>query len=146
MTMAVNHYGHFYLTYLLFDLVKKSKEARIINVASMLHKETKKNSNVSSLEMPLQKDYDMMERYRMSKLANVMFTSALAKRLSAKHLNIKTVSLCPGVVDSNFFNIDSCSAKFFRCLCYLCLFQTPEDGSRTTMYVSELPFNHLKSG
>jgi NAD(P)-dependent dehydrogenase (short-subunit alcohol dehydrogenase family) len=136
MTMAINHYGHFYLTYLLFDSVKKSKEARIINVASMLHKSAKKENNVSSLIVPQAKDFDGMERYKMSKLANVMFTACLAEKISSKYPHIKTVSLCPGVVDSNFFNIDSFSAKFFRCCCFLCLFQTPDQGSRTTMHVS----------
>ena len=37
MTMAVNHFGPFYLTYLLFPLIKKAKEARIINVSSRVH-------------------------------------------------------------------------------------------------------------
>lgn len=40
MTMAVNHFGPFYLTYLLFPLIKNSKEARIINLSSEAHKHT----------------------------------------------------------------------------------------------------------
>lgn len=88
----------------------------------------------------MNKNFDPMEQYRISKLANVQFTQGLFKRLSSKHDNIKTVSLCPGLVDTNFFNIDSFAAKCFRFMCFLCLFQTPEDGSRTTMYVINLPF------
>jgi NAD(P)-dependent dehydrogenase (short-subunit alcohol dehydrogenase family) len=37
MTYIINHFGHFYLTYLLFDLLSKASEARIINVSSKLH-------------------------------------------------------------------------------------------------------------
>lgn len=37
MTYVTNHFGHFYLTYLLFDCLNKAKEARIINVSSKLH-------------------------------------------------------------------------------------------------------------
>lgn len=37
MMMATNHFGHFLLTYLLFPLLRESKEARIINVSSALH-------------------------------------------------------------------------------------------------------------
>lgn len=41
MTMAVNYFGHFYLTYLLFQNIKMSKEARIINLSAWLHLNTK---------------------------------------------------------------------------------------------------------
>ena len=37
LTLAINHFGHFYLTYLLWDRLSKSQEARIINVSSKIH-------------------------------------------------------------------------------------------------------------
>lgn len=40
MTMAVNHFGHFYLTYLLFSCIKRSSEGRIIKLSSSAHAHT----------------------------------------------------------------------------------------------------------
>ncbi len=99
MTMTINHFGPFYLTNLLFERIKKSKEARIINVSSMAHFSAKDNiTNDLGLR---ETSYSSMTQYSNSKFANVLFTVGLADRLS-KYPHIKTASLHPGIVDSNF--------------------------------------------
>ena len=70
LTFATNHMGHFLLTHLLFDLLKKSTDARIINVSSSSH--SGKEINFDEIALP--KNYDRREAYGQSKLANVLFT------------------------------------------------------------------------
>lgn len=120
MTMAVNHFGHFLLTYLLFPLVLKAKEGRIINVSSEAHKHT---SLVPSQDIAGEQSWSSLAIYSKSKLANVQFTVGLADRLS-KYPNIKTMSLHPGVVDSDFAARTPCCSllgifKVCCCCCYV---------------------------
>lgn len=95
MQFGVNHLGHFLLTSLLIDLLKKSIEPRIINVSSGAHYRGKINFNSFKGEAG-DKKYNGMEAYSQSKLANVLFTKALAKRYPA----ICSHSLHPGVVNT----------------------------------------------
>jgi retinol dehydrogenase 12 len=74
MTMAVNHFGPFYLTYLLFLNIKKSKEARIINLSSEAHRHT---SLVTSDDLP-GLEFNSLAYYSKSKLANAQFTVGLS--------------------------------------------------------------------
>ena len=74
MTYTINHFGHFYLTYNLFDLLKKSDEARIINVSSLGHF----SGEVESLDdLGCEKGYSSLQVYLNSKLFNVLFTMGL---------------------------------------------------------------------
>jgi NAD(P)-dependent dehydrogenase (short-subunit alcohol dehydrogenase family) len=90
--MAINHFGHFYLTYLLFPRIKTSKEARIINLSSSFHLGSKLSS---SDDLSCERPFDSIDQYKLSKLANVQFTVGLSEKL-IKYPNIKTVSLHPG--------------------------------------------------
>ena len=75
--MQINHFGHFYLTYLLFGNLRKSKSARIINVASYAHTFAKGPNTLENIRQD-EGDYDMMTQYAKSKLANIQFTAGLA--------------------------------------------------------------------
>jgi retinol dehydrogenase-12 len=86
MQMAVNHLGHFYLTYLLWDILKNSENLRIINVSSKSHLRNYIDSNAQSTidfntmdgsypGLGMQHGrYHPMYAYSASKMANVLFT------------------------------------------------------------------------
>jgi retinol dehydrogenase-12 len=76
MQFAVNHLGHFQLTYLLFDLLKKSPEGRVINVSSAAHFQC---SALNVKDLPAATEYSSVDRYYASKLCNVLFTCKLNK-------------------------------------------------------------------
>jgi len=94
MTMANNHFNYFWLTYYLFDLLKNGTDARIINVASDSHYQAK----TIDVESFYQKKgrYFVLSAYEQSKLANVLFTYAMAEK--AKPFNITVNALHPGFV------------------------------------------------
>ena len=76
MTMGVNHLGHFYLTYLLWELIGKAEKSRIINVASLGHRGY--NLYNGNLELPFddfnyKKNYSGILAYSRSKIANILF-------------------------------------------------------------------------
>jgi retinol dehydrogenase-12 len=96
MTMAVNHYGHFYLTYLIFPLLLNSASARIINVSSTVHF---RYSDSPADDLDASQKWGSFSSYCKSKLANVIFTVGLAQKL-VNNPKIKTASLHPGLVDS----------------------------------------------
>ncbi|XP_072910489.1 retinol dehydrogenase 12-like isoform X2 [Hemitrygon akajei] len=90
LQFGVNHLGHFLLTYLLIDLLKRSSPARIINVSSTAHK----MGTIQFDDLNSEKSYSSVKAYAQSKLANILFTKELARKLEgvvrtelARHLN-----------------------------------------------------------
>jgi NAD(P)-dependent dehydrogenase (short-subunit alcohol dehydrogenase family) len=102
MTLGVNHLGHFLLTALLRDAIEAAGGgARIINVASGAHAGARKGLDFDDLMFQRRKYSGMgMSAYAASKLANIMFTRELAKRLQGT--GITANALHPGFVGSNF--------------------------------------------
>ncbi|XP_029313991.1 retinol dehydrogenase 12, like [Cottoperca gobio] len=97
MQIGVNHFGHFLLTHLLIDLIKRSAPARIVTVSSMAH--TWGSINLEDINSV--KSYDKKAAYSQSKLANVLFTRSLAKKLEGT--GVTTYSLHPGVVQTDLW-------------------------------------------
>lgn len=104
LQFGVNHLGHFLLTNLLLDLLEKSTPSRIVNVSSLAH--TRGEIKVSDLNS--EQSYDSGNAYSQSKLANVLFTRELAKRLEKSGVTVN--ALHPGIVHTelgrhmSFFN------------------------------------------
>lgn len=95
-TFATNHLGHFLLTNLLLDELKASAPARIINLTSSAHYGTE----IDFDDLEGEKKYSGYHAYSQSKLANVLFTYQLAKRLEGT--NVTANVLHPGVVRTGF--------------------------------------------
>lgn len=92
LQFGVNHLAHFLLTNLLLERLKEAPAARVVNVSSVVHEKGKINFD----DLHFEKSYQSFTAYRQSKLANILFTKALAKRL--KNTNVITCSLHPGIV------------------------------------------------
>jgi len=99
--MGVNHLGHFYLTYMLWDLLRTSKDLRIINVSSNGHLKIVSPSTIDFNNFRYDNGgYGSASAYGASKLANVLFSQELAQRLELVNPNARCVSLHPGVVNT----------------------------------------------
>jgi NAD(P)-dependent dehydrogenase (short-subunit alcohol dehydrogenase family) len=97
-TIAVNHFAFFQLSHLLIPLLKHSKEGRIVNVAS-------RSNFYGKIDLPSftqDKGYHIIKAYSQSKLANVFFTQAMAKKLQGQGITVNC--LHPGVVRTNIGN------------------------------------------
>lgn len=95
MQIGVNHMGHFLLTNLLLDSLKAAAPSRIVVLSSLAHIWGQINKD----DLNSEKGYNKFKAYSQSKLANVLFTRELAKRLENTGV---TVNCChPGVVKTD---------------------------------------------
>ncbi|KAI8505548.1 hypothetical protein Bbelb_167370 [Branchiostoma belcheri] len=93
MQLGVNHLGHFLLTNLLLDKLKQSAPSRVVTVSSLVHAFT---NGMDFDDINYEKDYSPNKAYDRSKLANVLFSRELAKRL--KGTGVTSNCLHPGVI------------------------------------------------
>lgn len=98
---GVNYLGHFLLTQLLLPALKKADDARIIHVSSIMHA-------LGSIDFDSfrgNERYSGTKAYAQSKLANLMFSNELAKRLKAQPdtAHITSNAMHPGGVDSDIY-------------------------------------------
>lgn len=96
LTFALNHLNYFLLTHLLLDTITASAPARIINVASDAHA----RSAINFDDLGHQQHYNGWTAYSASKLANILFTYELARRLEGTGVTVNAVH--PGFVNTNF--------------------------------------------
>ena len=126
LAFGVNHLGHFLFTTLLLDKLRESAPARIVNVASASHYRAKsidweavrkKTSTVTG-----------MAEYEVSKLANVLFSAELARRLDKSE--VTTYALHPGVIASDVWRKIPWPVRPMVKL----FMKSTEDGAQTTLH------------
>ncbi|MBN1409415.1 MAG: SDR family oxidoreductase [Spirochaetales bacterium] len=131
-TFAINHLGPFRLTNLLLDTIKKSAPSRIINVSSAAHRFT--DGNFAAVRE--KNHYSGFRMYGLSKLANVLFTKTLARKLEGTGVIVNAVH--PGFVRSNFGNSNlrgPFTTGLFKIIGSLFAI-TPEKGAATSVYLA----------
>jgi NAD(P)-dependent dehydrogenase (short-subunit alcohol dehydrogenase family) len=92
LTLAVNHLAHFLLTLELLDLLKTGAPSRIVVVSSMTHS----SGGLDLDDLQMHRGYDGYRAYSRSKLANLLFAYALARRLEGTGVTVN--ALHPGVI------------------------------------------------
>ncbi len=154
--MGVNHVGHFLLTTLLLPILEKfgttNQPSRVINVSSL------GNCLFAPLDVGVrlddfnaEKNYNEWIRYGESKLANILFTRELTRRMTAEGKNIIAVSLHPGAIMEtelkrhfNFTNqVDMVSKIIFnsrvRKLVFNMYYKNTVQGAATSVFTALSP-------
>lgn len=132
MTFALNHLAYFLLTLELLPVLRGGHEARIVNVSSVAHEA----ASIDFDDLQGERRYGMWKAYGQSKLANVLFTRELARRLLGTAVTAN--ALHPGAVASGFGRnhpglfgkLVALGAPFLA---------SPERGARTTLHVATSP-------
>lgn len=145
LQFATNHIGHFLLTNLLLETMEKtaresSKEGRIVNVSSRRH-QFSYPEGIRFDRINDQSGYNRFSAYGQSKLANVLHTNELARRLKEDGVDITANSVHPGAITTNLFR----HISFFSGLVGLLgkyVIKNVEQGAATTCYVALHP--HVK--
>ena len=131
-TFAINHLAHFLLTNLLLESLKGSAPSRIVNVTSEAHR----TGHVNFDDLQGERRYWGMKSYPQSKLANVLFTYELARRLKGTEVTANCVH--PGTVRTNFGrNSGGFMALAVRIFAPFML--SPEDGAKTVVWLASSP-------
>jgi len=104
LQIGTNHLGHFALTGLLLPALVARHRSRIVNVSSFAHRMGRMNFD----DLMGERRYRAWGAYGQSKLANLLFTSELQRRLDLAHLSVKAMAAHPGYAHTN---LQSASAR-----------------------------------
>lgn len=134
MTFAVNHLAPFLLTHLLLGALKGSTPSRIVTTASGAHR----RATIRFDDLQATGSYSAMGVYGSSKLANILFTHALAKRLQGT--SVTATCLHPGFVGTNFGRNNEVSLFLKPIIRLIWRFaRSPEKGAETVIYLASSP-------
>ena len=135
-TMGVNHFGHFLLTNLLLDLLKRTAPSRVVVVSSVLHRAQRKGSTAGLNFENLNGEifYNGFMAYAQSKLANILFTRELARRLEGTSVTVN--SLHPGKISTEIRRHFSWWRKLTWDVVFKHFGKTTEQGAQTQIHLA----------
>ncbi|MEP1593564.1 MAG: oxidoreductase, partial [Halieaceae bacterium] len=93
---GVNHLGPFALTALLLPVLMATDDARVVNTSSIAHR----GGNIDFDDINAEQGYNRAKRYGQSKLANLLFSMELQRRLEAAQSTVTSVACHPGIADT----------------------------------------------
>lgn len=143
--LGINHLAHFALTRALRPALAASSAPRVVNLSSDLHKRGKAERLFETLERDPRHEhhrYQRFDAYGDSKLANVLFTRALSRRLPAGAVSL---AVHPGVIPTNLTRSMGALGAIYRVLGKLFL-KTVEQGAATSIYAASAPELASESG
>jgi NAD(P)-dependent dehydrogenase (short-subunit alcohol dehydrogenase family) len=132
-TFAVNHIGYWLLTHELLDVLRASAPSRVVVVSSEAHRGASMHWDDLGQEKTR---YRAFRAYGQSKLANLLFTYELARRLEGT--GVTANALHPGVIGSNFAQTYGGAMSILVKIAKPFLL-TPEEGARTSVYLASSP-------
>lgn len=131
---AVNHLAPFLLTKLLLPTLTKNAPARVVNVASMAYRRA--DLDFADLQWERRK-YRALQVYSASKLANILFTLELSRRLAGTHVTANSVH--PGLVATNIFAAFGGGPGRLFSVLLRPLLLSPTAGAKTSVYAASAP-------
>jgi NAD(P)-dependent dehydrogenase (short-subunit alcohol dehydrogenase family) len=132
MTLALNYVSVFLLTHLLLQALQASDAARIVNVSSDAHR----SARMSLEDLQGQRRHSGFGAYARAKLAVVLFTYELARRLQGTRVTAN--ALHPGFVATNIYASSGGFAKLLAPL-FARMALSPEEGAQTSIYLASSP-------
>lgn len=126
---GVNHLGPFLLTNLLLPRLEASAPSRIVVVSSTVHR----GKTLDFDDLQGEKRYSSMDAYGKSKLANLLFVRALAKRLEGKRVTVN--GLHPGVISTELMRNFPAPVRWVVKI----FLKSPEKGAATSLYLATSP-------
>ena len=129
---AVNHLAYFLLTNLLLDILKANASARIVNIASEVHH----GVSIPFNDLQSEKSYSPRKVYAQTKLANVLFTYELARRLAGT--GVTANCLHPGVIVTNLLSDYMGLPRTLRSVT-TAIAAGPEKGAQVCLYLATSP-------
>ena len=132
-TFALNHLAPFLLTHLLLDRLTQSAPARVVTVSSHAQAE----GRIDFDDLQGERSYSGARAYNQSKLANVLFTYELARRLQAT--SVTANALHPGVVSTSFGAEDPAGVQRLLVPFMRPFMKTPAQGAATSIHVASAP-------
>jgi NAD(P)-dependent dehydrogenase (short-subunit alcohol dehydrogenase family) len=139
-TFALNHMSYFTITYLLLDRLKASPGARIVSTSSRAHVGAKLDFD----DLQSRRGYRGFRVYAKSKLCNILFTRALAKRLAGS--GVTANCLHPGFVATRFGDQSGGLMQRVVALAKPLAAISQEDGAKTMIYLASSPDVATTSG